>query len=68
MKIKIAYKKRVYSSTNIELQLKYSLFSEQVDKSKLLSLIKLLEQLITYLYNIFIIYRQDKGEEVEDHE
>lgn len=52
----------------IELQLKYSLFSEQVDKSKLLSLIKLLEQLITYLYNIFIIYRQDKGEEVEDHE
>jgi len=27
----------------IELQLKYSLFSEQVDKSKLLSLIKLLE-------------------------
>lgn len=52
----------------IELQLKYSLFSEQVDKSKLLSLIKLLEQLITYLYNVFIIYRQDKGEEVERHE
>lgn len=21
-----------------------------------------------YLYNVFIIYRQDKGEEVEDHE
>lgn len=36
--------------------------------SKLLSLIKLLEQLITYLYNVFIIYRQDKGEEVERHE
>ncbi|RGH00595.1 restriction endonuclease subunit S [Coprococcus sp. AF16-22] len=52
----------------IELQLKYSLFSEQVDKSKLLSLIKLLEQLITYLYNVFIIYRQDKGEEVEKYE
>ena len=43
-------------------------FAEQVDKSKLLSLIKLLEQLITYLYNVFIIYRQDKGEEVENHE
>mgnify|MGYP002556758214 CR=1 FL=1 len=46
----------------------YVKFVCQVDKSKLLSLIKLLEQLITYLYNIFIIYRQDKGEEVEDHE
>lgn len=46
----------------------YVKFVCQVDKSKLLSLIKLLEQLITYLYNVFIIYRQDKGEEVEDHE
>lgn len=51
-----------------ELQLEFAAFVHQVDKSKLLSLIKLLEQLITYLYNIFIIYRQDKGEEVEDHE
>ena len=46
----------------------YVKFVCQVDKSKLLSLIKLLEQLITYLYNVFIIYRQDKGEEVERHE
>lgn len=51
-----------------ELQLEFVAFVHQVDKSKLLSLIKLLEQLITYLYNVFIIYRQDKGEEVEDHE
>ena len=51
-----------------ELQLEFAAFVHQVDKSKLLSLIKLLEQLITYLYNVFIIYRQDKGEEVEDHE
>lgn len=52
----------------MEEQDKFAAFVHQVDKSKLLSLIKLLEQLITYLYNIFIIYRQDKGEEVEDHE
>lgn len=52
----------------MELQEQFADFVHQVDKSKLLSLIKLLEQLITYLYNIFIIYRQDKGEEVEDHE
>lgn len=52
----------------IELQEQFAAFVHQVDKSKLLSLIKLLEQLITYLYNVFIIYRQDKGEEVEDHE
>ena len=52
----------------IELQEQFVDFIKHVDKSKLLSLIKLLEQLITYLYNIFIIYRQDKGEEVEDHE
>mgnify|MGYP000643652741 FL=1 len=52
----------------IELQEQFADFVHQVDKSKLLSLIKLLEQLITYLYNVFIIYRQDKGEEVEDHE
>jgi len=51
-----------------ELQLEFAAFVHQVDKSKLLSLIKLLEQLITYLYNVFIIYRQDKGEEVERHE
>lgn len=43
-------------------------FAEQVDKSKLLSLIKRLEQLTNYLYNVFIIYRQDKGEEVERYE
>lgn len=47
---------------------KFAVFVHQVDKSKLLSLIKLLEQLITYLYNVFIIYRQDKGEEVEKYE
>ena len=52
----------------IELQEQFADFVHQVDKSKLLSLIKLLEQLITYLYNVFIIYRQDRGEEVEDHE
>lgn len=52
----------------VELQNQFAAFIHQVDKSKLLSLIKLLEQLITYLYNVFIIYRQDKGEEVEDHE
>ena len=52
----------------MELQEQFADFVHQVDKSKLLSLIKLLEQLITYLYNVFIIYRQDKGEEVEDHE
>lgn len=52
----------------MELQEQFADFVHQIDKSKLLSLIKLLEQLITYLYNIFIIYRQDKGEEVEDHE
>ena len=52
----------------IELQKQFADFVHQVDKSKLLSLIKLLEQLITYLYNVFIIYRQDKGEEVERHE
>ena len=52
----------------MELQEQIADFVHQIDKSKLLSLIKLLEQLITYLYNIFIIYRQDKGEEVEDHE
>ena len=51
-----------------ELQDEFATFIHQVDKSKLLSLIKLLEQLITYLYNVFIIYRQDKGEEVENHE
>ena len=51
-----------------ELQLEFAAFVHQVDKSKLLFLIKLLEQLITYLYNVFIIYRQDKGEEVERHE
>ena len=51
-----------------ELQLEFAAFVHQVDKSKLLSLIKLLEQLITYLYNVFILYRQDKGEEVERHE
>lgn len=50
------------------LQNEFADFVQQVNKSKLLSLIKLLEQLITYLYNVFIIYRQDKGEEVEDHE
>ena len=52
----------------MEEQDKFAAFVHQVDKSKLLSLIKLLEQLITYLYNVFIIYRQDKGEEVERHE
>lgn len=52
----------------IDLQNQFVAFVHQVDKSKLLSLIKLLEQLITYLYNVFIIYRQDKGEEVERHE
>ena len=52
----------------IDKQKEFYNFVHQVDKSKLLSLIKLLEQLITYLYNVFIIYRQDKGEEVEDHE
>ena len=52
----------------MELQRDFVTFVHKVDKSKLLSLIKLLEQLITYLYNVFIIYRQDKGEEVEDHE
>ena len=52
----------------MEVQDRYYAFVDQVDKSKLLSLIKLLEQLITYLYNVFIIYRQDKGEEVERHE
>ena len=52
----------------IELQEQFAAFVHQVDKSKLLSLIKLLEQLITYLYNVFIIYRQDKGEEVEKYE
>ena len=52
----------------IELQEQFAAFVHQIDKSKLFSLIKLLEQLITYLYNVFIIYRQDKGEEVEDHE
>ena len=51
-----------------ELQDEFAAFVHQVDKSKLLSLIKLLEQLITYLYNVFIIYRQDKGEEVERYE
>ena len=51
----------------IEQQKDFVKFVHQVDKSKLLSLIKLLEQLITYLYNVFIIYRQDKGEEVENH-
>ena len=51
-----------------ELQDEFAAFVHQVDKSKLLSLIKLLEQLITYLYNVFIIYRQDKGEEVEKYE
>lgn len=53
---------------DLNKQKQYVDFANQVDKSKLLSLIKLLEQLITYLYNVFIIYRQDKGEEVEDHE
>ena len=52
----------------IEKQLEFETFVYQVDKSKLLSFIKLLEQLITYLYNVFIIYRQDKGEEVERYE
>ena len=52
----------------IILQEQFADFVHQVDKSKLLSLIKLLEQLITYLYNVFIIYRRDKGEEVERHE
>ena len=52
----------------MDVQESFDLFVHQVDKSKLLSLIKLLKQLITYLYNVFIIYRQDKGEEVEDHE
>ena len=52
----------------MEEQDKFAAFVHQVDKSKLLSLIKLLEQLITYLYNVFIIYRQDKGEEVEKYE
>ena len=52
----------------IELQEQFAAFVHQVDKSKLLSLIKLLEQLITYLYNVFIIYRQDTGEEVEKYE
>ena len=52
----------------IDKQKEFYNFVKQVDKSKLLSLIKLLEQLITYLYNVFIIYRQDKGEEVERHE
>ena len=52
----------------ISVQKEFISFVHQVDKSKLLSLIKLLEQLITYLYNVFIIYRQDKGEEVERHE
>ncbi len=51
----------------ISVQKEFISFVHQVDKSKLLSLIKLLEQLITYLYNVFIIYRQDKGEEVENH-
>ena len=53
---------------DLNKQKQYVDFANQVDKSKLLSLIKLLEQLITYLYNVFIIYRQDKGEEVERHE
>ena len=52
----------------IDLQNQFAAFVQRIDKSKLLSLIKLREQLITYLYNVFIIYRQDKGEEVEDHE
>ena len=52
----------------IEFQEQFADFVHQVDKSKLLSLIKLLEQLITYLYNVFIIYRQDKWEEVERYE
>lgn len=52
----------------LEQQKAFVEFAKQIDKSKLLSLIKLLEQLITYLYNVFIIYRQDKGEEVERHE
>ena len=52
----------------MELQNEFADFVHQVNKSKLLSLIKLLKQLITYLYNVFIIYRQDKGEEVERHE
>ena len=52
----------------IDLQNQFAAFVQRIDKSKLLSLIKLLEQLITYLYNVFIIYRQDKGEEVENHE
>lgn len=52
----------------VELQNQFAEFIQAVDKSKLLSLIKLLEQLITYLYNVFIIYQQDKGEEVENHE
>ena len=52
----------------ISVQKEFISFVHQVDKSKLLSLIKLLEQLITYLYNVFIIYRQDKGEEVEKYE
>lgn len=52
----------------IDLQNQFAAFVQRIDKSKLLSFIKLLEQLITYLYNVFIIYRQDKGEEVEDHE
>ena len=54
--------------SKMEEQDKFAAFVHQVDKSKLLSLIKLLEQLITYLYNVFIIYRRDKGEEVERHE
>ena len=61
-------KQRKLIVPSIELQQEYVLFLERVDKSKLLSLIKLLEQLITYLYNVFIIYRQDKGEEVEKYE
>ncbi len=61
-------KKYLFLVPPIEEQNKFADFAHQVDKSKLLSLIKLLEQLITYLYNVYIIYRQDKGEEVEDHE
>lgn len=37
-----------------ELQLEFAAFVHQVDKSKLLSLIKILEQLITYLYNVIM--------------
>ena len=64
------FKMKMFDVTVPPIQFKEQFvdFIHQVDKSKLLSLIKLLEQLITYLYNVFIIYRQDKGEEVEDHE